>query len=80
MAASPNYTQLLRPLFFLAAIGVLSVAARALEPASQSGRDGPPSFQVDPAWPKMPKQWILGQVSGVATDAQDHVWVLQRPW
>ena len=69
-----------RVVLFAVAIAALSVAARALEPQSQAGRDGPPHFQVDPAWPKMPKQWILGQVSGVATDAQDHVWVLQRPW
>ena len=27
----------------------------------------------------MPNRWILGQVSGVATDAEDHIWVLQRP-
>jgi hypothetical protein len=56
----------------------LAVGARALE--SQAVRDGAPSFQVDPAWPRMPKQWIMGQVSGVAVDARDHVWVLQRPW
>ena len=31
-------------------------------------------------WPKMPKQWILGQVSGLDVDAQDHVWIIQRPW
>ena len=31
-------------------------------------------------WPKaLPNGWILGQVSGIATDADDHVWVLQRP-
>ena len=57
---------------------VLSAGARALETASQSG--SAPVFEVDPLWPKMPKQWILGQVSGVAVDARDHVWVLQRPW
>src|SRR3954471_10095248 len=39
-----------------------------------------PSFQVDPMWPKMPKQWILGQVSGLDVDARDHVWIIQRPW
>src|SRR5436305_11680192 len=39
-----------------------------------------PSFQVDPLWPKMPKQWILGQVAGLAVDARDHVWIIQRPW
>jgi DNA-binding beta-propeller fold protein YncE len=39
-----------------------------------------PSFQVDPHWPQpLPNNWILGQVSGIATDAADHVWVLQRP-
>jgi DNA-binding beta-propeller fold protein YncE len=39
-----------------------------------------PSFQVDPAWPKpLPNDWIMGQASGVAVDAQDHVWVIQRP-
>ncbi|NEU13356.1 hypothetical protein G3T14_14630 [Methylobacterium sp. BTF04] len=39
-----------------------------------------PRFQVDPSWPKpLPNDWIMGQASGVAVDAQDHVWVLQRP-
>ena len=27
----------------------------------------------------MPHNWILGQVAGVAVDAQDHVWIAQRP-
>ena len=40
----------------------------------------PLTFQVDPAWPKpLPNQWIMGQASGVAVDAQDNVWVVQRP-
>jgi hypothetical protein len=38
-----------------------------------------PTFQVDPAWPKVPGKWVLGLVSGVAVDARDHVWVLHRP-
>ncbi len=39
-----------------------------------------PRFRVDAAWPQaLPNYWILGQVSGIATDADDHVWVLQRP-
>ena len=38
-----------------------------------------PQFQVDPAWPKLPGKWVLGLVSNVAVDAQDHIWVLQRP-
>ena len=52
-----------------------------LAPASPlHAEEAPPSFQVDPAWPKpLPNDWILGQASGVAVDAQDHVWVIQRP-
>lgn len=39
-----------------------------------------PQFQVDPFWPKpLPNNWLLGQVASIAIDAQDHVWVLQRP-
>jgi DNA-binding beta-propeller fold protein YncE len=39
-----------------------------------------PRFHVDTAWPKpLPNKWIIGQVSGVAVDADDHIWVLQRP-
>ncbi len=38
-----------------------------------------PRFQVDPSWPKLPGQWTLGPVSGVAVDAQDHIWVITRP-
>jgi hypothetical protein len=39
-----------------------------------------PKFQVDASWPKtLPNNWIMGQAAGVAVDAQDHVWVIQRP-
>ena len=38
-----------------------------------------PRFRVDPAWPKVPNNWQFGQVASVSVDAQDHVWVLQRP-
>lgn len=39
-----------------------------------------PRYAVDPAWPKpLPGNWILGQVSGLAVDARDHVWILHRP-
>jgi DNA-binding beta-propeller fold protein YncE len=38
-----------------------------------------PRFRVDPSWPTIPGKWVLGEVSSVSIDAQDHVWVLQRP-
>jgi NHL repeat-containing protein len=38
-----------------------------------------PTFQVDPFWPKpLPNHWILGSVTGVAVDAQDHIWLVHR--
>ncbi len=61
----------------LAALGVVEqTLARRVEAQSSQV----PRFEVDPFWPKMPPQWIFGQVSGLAIDAQDHAWVLQRPW
>jgi DNA-binding beta-propeller fold protein YncE len=38
-----------------------------------------PVFQVDPLWPKpLPNHWILGSVTGVWVDAQDHIWLVHR--
>ena len=47
--------------------------------AAQAQAQEVPKFEVDPAWPSMPNEWVLGQVASAATDAQDHVWVLHRP-
>ena len=39
-----------------------------------------PQFRVDPFWAsELPNNWILGQVSGVAVDDRDHVWIVHRP-
>jgi hypothetical protein len=39
--------------------------------------DPAPRFDVDPFWPKpLPNHWILGSVTGVAVDTQDHVWLV----
>jgi len=51
----------------------------ALAYAGQSGGREVPRFRVDASWPKMPSKWVLGLVSGIAVDADDHVWVLHRP-
>lgn len=68
-------------IFFLTLI-FLSARASSEMPAGQgAGQGGPvPEYQVDPFWPKpLPNNWLLGQVSGVAVDAGDHVWMLHRP-
>jgi DNA-binding beta-propeller fold protein YncE len=40
----------------------------------------PPQNKVAPHWPKeLPNNWVLGQISGMAVDSNDHIWVVQRP-
>src|ERR1700730_1783390 len=40
----------------------------------------PPKFQVDPTWPlALPSNWIIGTIGGIYVDAQDHIWINQRP-
>jgi hypothetical protein len=44
------------------------------------GAPGGPRFQVNPFWIKpLPKQWIIGQVAGIAIDRNDHLWIVHRP-
>jgi DNA-binding beta-propeller fold protein YncE len=65
----------------LVLLGSTTVPAQlpAPEPLS-AGEKGVPHYVVDATWPKpLPGKWILGQVSGVAVDAQDHVWIVHRP-
>ena len=38
-----------------------------------------PTFQADPSWPAIPRNWVFGEVSSIAVDSQDHIWVLHRP-
>jgi DNA-binding beta-propeller fold protein YncE len=47
--------------------------------AQQAVTPRPPVFQVDPAWPAIPNNWVLGEVTSIAVDPQDHIWVLHRP-
>src|ERR1700675_731459 len=65
------------------AIAVVLVIAETRWTAAAQNSPKParevPKFQVDPAWPKIPNNWVLGQVASAATDEQDNVWVLHRP-
>ena len=59
---------------------VAVVAGAAIARSSQLAPRSSPAFEVDPWWPKpLPNNWILGQVSGLAVDSRDHVWILHRP-
>ena len=66
-------------------IAVLLAAGLGLTLLNETpaGQNGPgvqaPIFKVDQMWPKpLPKHWVLGSVTGVAVDAQDHVWITHR--
>ena len=63
---------------FIVAAACLAAPLSAL--AQGAGSAAPPQFQVDAFWPKpLPNNWILGQVSGIAVDRFDHIWVVHRP-
>ena len=55
---------------------VLGSCAAADDSDTASASGGVPTFTVDPSWPlEMPNKWIMGAVTGVFVDAQDHIWV-----
>ena len=63
-----------------ACAGVVAVlAAISHQPLAMQGQSGAPSLQVNPLWPQpLPNHWVFGSITGVAVDAQDHVWVTHR--
>src|SRR5437868_832340 len=47
--------------------------------ASAQGRPAAPAYRVEPFWPQpLQNHWVMGSITGVAVDAQDHVWVVHR--
>ena len=48
-------------------------------PAQQPNTLRAPAFHVDPTWPTIPNDWVLGEVTSIAVDSKDHIWVLHRP-
>lgn len=62
------------------AVGTALTGRAASGVAGQgAARAGMPTFEVDPAWPKIPNGWTLGIVSSIRVDERDHVWILRRP-
>ena len=57
---------------------VLGLALAAASLSAQSSLRAP-TFQVDPRWPSIPNDWVLGEVSSISVDSRDHIWVLHRP-
>ena len=63
--------------FMLTALATLVTGTAAF---AQSGSDTrPPTFEIDLSWPTIPNDWVLGEVSSIAVDSDDDIWVLHRP-
>jgi hypothetical protein len=63
-----------------ASIGTMAQAPSSSGPAAAGRGDDAPAYEVDPFWPRpLPNDWILGQVSGIAVDNDDNIWIIQRP-
>src|SRR5215470_13728515 len=59
---------------------LVATMALVASPAHADSAAAVPQFQVDAFWPKpLPNNWLLGQVSGIAADRFDHIWVVHRP-
>lgn len=57
----------------------LGLGSRALDATARVESVSAPAFEVDPMWPKpLPNHWVLGNVIGVGTDANDHVFIVHR--
>jgi hypothetical protein len=75
----------MKPLRYLPALMAAFVAMPLvahtfdLAQGNQASTQRPPTFQVDPKWPTIPNNWVLGEVSSIAVGPQDHIWVLHRP-
>jgi hypothetical protein len=60
-------------------VGTLAATLTALEllawtiaiVAQQPSTLRPPAFQIDPTWPTIPNNWVLGEVSSIAVDSRD---------
>ena len=58
---------------------LLALLATSAWVFSQNTASPVPALEVDPYWPKIPETWIFGVGAGIATDAQDNVWIIHRP-
>jgi len=47
--------------------------------AQQASALKPPTFELDPKWPTIPNNWVLGEVTSIAVDRRDNIWVLHVP-
>ena len=80
MQRSPRTLALGLVLVFTLLLGSCAGADDGDPPRASDSASGVPTFTVDPSWPlQMPDKWIMGAVTAVFVDSQDHVWVTHLP-
>jgi DNA-binding beta-propeller fold protein YncE len=63
----------------LAVAGAFTLTATGPTVFAQGRGTAAPAYRVDPLWPQpLPNHWVFGSITGVAVDAQDHLWVVHR--
>jgi DNA-binding beta-propeller fold protein YncE len=68
---------IVRGLGWIVVVACCATSAKSI--AGSQRADDTPAFEVDAAWPKpLPNNWAVGPVSGIATDARDHIWIIHR--
>ena len=75
-------SRFLVPLTLLSLLVALALGQRAVERAAiaqNRGAGEAPRFEVDPRWPTIPDSVSMGEVTSVAVDRNDHIWILHRP-
>lgn len=57
-----------------------AAAQTGAQSAATAGGQGAANYQVDASWPGvLPNKWAIGEVSGLAVDRHDNIWILHRP-
>ena len=69
----------LRWLPFVGAVAVLAQPVWMAGSADAQTSPRAPEFMVDPMWPTIPNDWVLGEVTSVSVDRNDNIWVLHVP-
>jgi DNA-binding beta-propeller fold protein YncE len=64
--------------FLFAALTVVAAATAPLGLVAQTPPKAP-TFVVDPHWPQLPNDWVLGEVTSISVDRHDRIWVLHVP-
>ena len=58
---------------------LLAFAVGTADIARAQSAPRPPEFKVDPTWPQIPNNWVLGEVTSISVDRHDNIWVLHVP-